>query len=1134
LVTDPYPIQRFTSPIAEELLGTHLFGQCWGITIVKIRNIYPERWLCVLSDPVLDYLVYILGVDSLGYRYTWFIKGFDDWQNPQYFDKPMGVACDSTIFNNNSLNYFIYIADCDHNRLVRAYYNANDEKIHFYDYMLDGVLLNPEDVACLSKPFGGSYIVVADTKHHRILLIQVASNLSYSILKAYGSEGSSIGQFKNPTSVAMVPCRDSLNYYRIYVVDQNNFRIVSLLYNTFTNLIVWEREYSDNNRRATLLSVTSNPYYCVYVTDVMNHNVWVFTPGLEELLYTYGTFGYGDNQFIEPCDIYIYQDEIAITEHWGNKTGIQYFKIIPEIREFYPEPQNFDATEDSVKINFRVDETAHYLTMEVAGRNLFENQYYTPGRYSVWWDGRGADGKVVLPGNYVIRIYCQGQVIATTNVTVKGTLKSGTLAVNEHWTEEGEPYVLTGDVQLPNAPNESLVIEPGVKVMPTGNYGIYPPVYHSGGSTLLARGNSINKILFTPHRKLYPIPDSVPKGFWKGITRWWGKGDRSFERLVLDHCVIEAAGSDSGAVWASPRTKYVSITNTKISKSGGYGLYCDYFRCDTVLVNNCQFIDNDSIPIITPFDFIGEIYDNNFVNNNPNVIAIVGGTRKTDATIFNQGVPYWFLKGFYWECKMEGTSTYCPTLVIQPGVKILFSDSCGLYALSRSKIIAIGKSDSMITFTALDTTRHWRGVHLNNSHPADTSRFEYCEISYGGRFLIYPLDAGVGNLALFDNKGCFVLKNSKIARSMSYGVGDAHLFETDTLISLVQDNIFYANDSFPLIISTTELGECKGNQFIDNKRQGILIRGGGDITKPITMRNQGVPYVIDCWFIVNNRLEIEKGSVLQFRHWWTWFKPDGILKAEKAIFTSYDSLLWSGIMFDNCRTDTSILDSCIIEKAKAVGGSWPSGAVHISNSWVRMINTAIVNNECGIFINGAQSKLTLTNNLISQNGIGISAHADIKADSLYTKFNEFLGNRCGYKVSGYLYPYLEADSNWWGDETGPWDPSSGPPDFNPQGRGDSIGDYVIYRPWLTSPVQPQVVTLLQPNGGETLYCGQEYEIIWRLGDKEMGRQEDGEIKGIRLSGNQSIRNKFEIRNTKQVPIRKLQMATGLKSLLQRR
>lgn len=79
LVTDPYPIQRFTATIAHKEMNTHLFGHCFGISIVKIRDVYPERWLGVISDPVLDYLVYIFGVDSLGYRYMWFIKGFDNW-----------------------------------------------------------------------------------------------------------------------------------------------------------------------------------------------------------------------------------------------------------------------------------------------------------------------------------------------------------------------------------------------------------------------------------------------------------------------------------------------------------------------------------------------------------------------------------------------------------------------------------------------------------------------------------------------------------------------------------------------------------------------------------------------------------------------------------------------------------------------------------------------------------------------------------------------------------------------------------------------------------------------------------------------------------------------------------------------
>ena len=46
---------------------------------------------------------------------------------------------------------------------------------------------------------------------------------------------------------------------------------------------------------------------------------------------------------------------------------------------------------------------------------------------------------------------------------------------------------------------------------------------------------------------------------------------------------------------------------------------------------------------------------------------------------------------------------------------------------------------------------------------------------------------------------------------------------------------------------------------------------------------------------------------------------------------------------------------------------------------------------------------------------------------------------------------VKAMYNFWGDATGPYDPSTGPPDYNPAGQGDSVSDYVLYRPWLTEP-----------------------------------------------------------------------------------
>ena len=41
---------------------------------------------------------------------------------------------------------------------------------------------------------------------------------------------------------------------------------------------------------------------------------------------------------------------------------------------------------------------------------------------------------------------------------------------------------------------------------------------------------------------------------------------------------------------------------------------------------------------------------------------------------------------------------------------------------------------------------------------------------------------------------------------------------------------------------------------------------------------------------------------------------------------------------------------------------------------------------------------------------------------------------------------VDAESNWWGDATGPYHPTA-----NPGGLGDSVSDYVDFDPWLGGP-----------------------------------------------------------------------------------
>jgi hypothetical protein len=77
-------------------------------------------------------------------------------------------------------------------------------------------------------------------------------------------------------------------------------------------------------------------------------------------------------------------------------------------------------------------------------------------------------------------------------------------------------------------------------------------------------------------------------------------------------------------------------------------------------------------------------------------------------------------------------------------------------------------------------------------------------------------------------------------------------------------------------------------------------------------------------------------------------------------------------------------------------------------------------------------------------------------------------------------PMIDARYCWWGHESGPYDPTDGNPDYNPDGQGDEVSDWIIYRPWLTSPVTnlpPGTFAPLEPAEGDTVHL-ESITFIW--------------------------------------------------------
>jgi len=434
-----------------------------------------------------------------------------------------------------------------------------------------------------------------------------------------------------------------------------------------------------------------------------------------------------------------------------------------------------------------------------------------------------------------------------------------------------------------------------------------------------------------------------------------------------------------------------------------------------------------------------------------------------------------------------------PILTIEPGVEVRFNEGAGIQVgdnIQNGVLRAVGSEYNEILFTSNKTppaAGDWQGIDFSNVVSTNASTITHCIIEYAGETTgsidIKDAEPSIedstirlsGTTGITSKEGSFTLSNSTIEQStgnavyienatvdinnntFSDNVGDYDIYcgdgaKGDITANTMNKSIFNVNYWLQVLVNyfiwnTNNQIELTPNQVGDFLSSNVIrntdpdskiMVTGGTITDSATWTNV-VPYhiqgEIDVAFGVT--LTLKPGANLKFQ------KGVGNLKVnsgelfavgkpgEPIIFTSADVVDpgngdWDGIYLLNSgdMTSRAFLINCIIEYAGSDDGDYGNnnGAIYISETNSAYILQSIIrySETSGVYSEASSSPFV--------------QHCNITHCYNYGIYREILD--VGYWIS--------AKNTWWGNSTGPNDPSDADGLSNPSGLGLNVTNYVDY------------------------------------------------------------------------------------------
>jgi hypothetical protein len=323
---------------------------------------------------------------------------------------------------------------------------------------------------------------------------------------------------------------------------------------------------------------------------------------------------------------------------------------------------------------------------------------------------------------------------------------------------------------------------------------------------------------------------------------------------------------------------------------------------------------------------------------------------------------------------LDGSDVYTGdnvTLTIMPGCYVQFAADVELYCgyANAGSIVAVGKPDSMITFTSLSDTvaGFWKCIGFYDN-TISTAKMSYCNVLFGGK--------------TSDNMGAvrvqytgFKFDHNLVRKSGSNGVwlssnGSFGDFTENAVTGCTKYAVHIPAKYVPTIGT--------GNTLTGNTKNGIEVFSSS-VQSSGTWLNHGVPYIITDDVAIDNdaTVTIEAGCTLAFDadiEFYCGYANAGSIIAigtatSPITFTgAADTVagVWRSLGFYGNTISTARLSYVVVEDA---GGSSDEGAIIVNDCNIKMDHCTLRKNATtGVYCGSRGYFADFSNNTITTSG----------------------------------------------------------------------------------------------------------------------------------------------------------------------